>query len=91
MLICMAPPALSAMDWNALYKHLAALRTELETIRQSSPVDALRFRAVRLQISECIAEITRYHQRAAEDQGAPPQKAATETSTTPQRRSRQRK
>ena len=72
MLIHMASPALSAMDWNALYNHLATLRAELETIKQTSPVDVQRFRDVRHQIAECITEIAHYHQRAVEDQGAPP-------------------
>ena len=67
----MASPAPSEMDWSALYKHLGKLRKDLESVKQRSPVNMERFRAIRQQIAECTTEIARYHQRAAQDQAPP--------------------
>ena len=63
------------MDWNALYAHLAKLRADLETVKRRSPVNVQRYRTLRQQIAECVTEISRYHQRAAEDQNAPSPRA----------------
>ena len=71
MLIHMASKALSKMDWSALYEHLAKLRGDLETVKRRTPVPMKRFRELRQQISECMAEIGRYHQRAAQEQAPP--------------------
>jgi hypothetical protein len=67
----MAAKALSAMDWGALYEHLAALRTELERVKRRKPIPMQRFRELRRRIAECTTEIARYHQRAAQDQAPP--------------------
>ena len=71
MLIHMAAPALSKMDWKALYQHLAKLRKDLDTVKRRTPVNMQRFRAIRQQIAECTTEIARYHQRPAHDQAPP--------------------
>ena len=62
------------MDWSALYEHLAKLRAQLATAQRRSPVSMQRVRQLRQQISECMTEIGRYHQRAAQDQGQLPPK-----------------
>ena len=85
MLIHMARPAPSAMDWNALYAHLAKLRADLENVKRRTPVNVTRYRTLRQQIAECITEISRYHQRAAEDQNAPPNRATPRGSQGPSR------
>ena len=62
------------MDWSALYEHLAKLRAQLATAQRRSLVSMQRVRQLRQQISECLTEIGRYHQRAAQDQEQlPPQ------------------
>ena len=67
----MAAKALSTMDWSALYEHLAKLRSQLATVQRRSPVSMQRVRQLRQQISECMTEIGRYHQRAVQDQAPP--------------------
>ena len=62
------------MDWSALYEHLAKLRAQLTTAQRRSPVSIERVRQLRQQISECMIEIGRFHQRAAQDQGQLPPK-----------------
>ena len=81
----MARPPLSAMDWNALYTHLAKLRADLDTVKRANPVNVKRFRTLRQQIAECVAEISRYHQRAAEDQNAPSTRAPRRGAQGPSR------
>lgn len=78
----MASPALSKMDWSALYNHLAKLRAQLEKVKQRNPVDVQRFRELRNQISECITEISHFHQRAVQDQGAPRRGATAGTTSS---------